>query len=107
HKDTIVFVAEGDLWKVSAAGGVATRLTTHAGEEGLPAISPDGKTVAFIATYEGPTAVYTMPLAGGPPKRLTFDAGKVTFVGWSPDGRLLYSTDAHSGLPDHQLVLLD
>jgi tricorn protease len=107
HKDTIVFVSEGDLWRVSAAGGVAARLTTHAGEEGLPAISPDGKTVAFIATYEGPTAVYTMPLAGGPPRRLTFDGGGVDFVGWAPDGRLLYSTDSYSGLPNSQLVLLD
>jgi tricorn protease len=107
HKDTIVFVAEGDLWKVSAAGGVATRLTTHAGEEGLPAISPDGKTVAFTATYEGPTAVYTMPLTGGPPRRRTFESGSINAVGWTPDGRLLYATDARSGLPDHQLVLLD
>jgi tricorn protease len=107
HKDTIVFVAEGDLWKVRTSGGVATRLTTHAGEEGLPAISPDGKTVAFIATYEGPTEVYTMPIAGGPPRRRTFGAGLVSCVGWTPDGRLLYSTDAHSGLPDLQLVVLD
>jgi tricorn protease len=27
--DTIVFTAEGDLWKVGAAGGVAQRLTSH------------------------------------------------------------------------------
>src|SRR5262245_58375187 len=62
HKDTLVFVSEGDLWKVSTKGGVATRLTSHAGEEGRPALSPDGKTVAFTAQYEGPTEVYTMPL---------------------------------------------
>ena len=33
HGDTVVFTAEGDLWKVAAAGGVAQRLTTHPGEE--------------------------------------------------------------------------
>src|SRR5262249_40349393 len=69
HKDTLVFVSEGDLWKVSVNGGVATRLTSHPGEEGHPAISPDGQTVAFTAQYEGPTEVYTMPLDGGRPQR--------------------------------------
>ena len=38
HKDTLVFVAEGDLWKVPVSGGAAARLTTHPGEETYPAI---------------------------------------------------------------------
>ena len=33
HGDTIVFTAEGDLWRVSVNGGVAQRLTTHPAEE--------------------------------------------------------------------------
>jgi tricorn protease len=107
HKDTIVFVSEGDLWKVPAQGGVATRLTSHAGDEALPAISPDGRTVAFTGQYEGPTEVYTMPLEGGQPRRHTYGAGRVTFVGWTPQGRLLYSTDRYSTLPSAQLVTLD
>ena len=36
-----------------------------------PAISPDGKTVAYSAAYEGPTEVYTLPLDGGVPVRQT------------------------------------
>src|SRR5262245_40137885 len=106
HGDTLVFVAESDLWKVSVRGRKATRLTSHPGDEGLPALSPDGKTVAFTATYEGPTEVYTMPTAGGRPTRRTFDALGVTFVGWTPAGKLLYSTSGHSGLPSTQLVVL-
>ncbi|MCG6964096.1 MAG: hypothetical protein LJE95_12600, partial [Acidobacteria bacterium] len=27
HQDTVVFVAEGDLWRVDATGGEAVRLT--------------------------------------------------------------------------------
>ena len=42
HSDTIVFTAEGDLWRVGVAGGTAQRLTTHPGTEQLAAISPDG-----------------------------------------------------------------
>jgi tricorn protease len=107
-KDTIVFVAEGDLWQVSTSGGTATRLTTHPGEETLPALSPDGQTLAFTAQYEGPTEVYTMPLAGGPPRRRTYDAGAVAFVGWTPDGQLLFSTDHDvAPQPGSRLVTLD
>src|SRR5262245_41487857 len=106
HKNTLVFVSEGDLWKVPTKGGVATRLTSHAGDEALPAISPDGKTVAFTGQYEGPTEVYTMPLGGGRPVRRTFDAAGVTFVGWTPDGKLMYSTTTYSTLPSAQLVTL-
>jgi tricorn protease len=105
--DTVVFVSEGDLWKVSARGGAARRLTSHPGEEGLPAISPDGRTLAFTAQYEGPTEVYTMPLAGGRPTRRTCGAGRVSFVGWTPDGKIFYASDVYSTLPSTQLVTLD
>ena len=57
HGDTIVLTAEGDLWRVGVNGGVAQRLTTHPAEESRAAISPDGKTIAFSAAYEGPTEV--------------------------------------------------
>src|SRR5512146_498367 len=72
HGDVVVFVAEGDLWRVDAAGGVATRLTSAPGPEESPVISPDGATVAFRASYEGPPEIYTMPLAGGAPVRRTW-----------------------------------
>lgn len=107
HGDTIVFVSEGDLWMVSVKGGTATRVTTHAGDESLPAISPDGKTLAFTARYEGRVEVYTMPLAGGRPTRQTYDAQAVSFVGWTPGGKLLYSTRNFSTLPSTQLVTID
>ena len=76
--DTVVFTAEGDLWRVGASGGIAQRLTTHPEEESRPAISPDGKTVAYSASYEGPVEVYTLPLDGGVPVRRTHDASRAT-----------------------------
>ncbi len=107
HGDTVVFTAEGDLWKVGVGGGVARRLTTHPGQETHAAISPDGASVAFSAEYEGPTEVYVMPLAGGLPTRLTYEGGQATVVGWTPEGKVLYSTLQHSTLPEFQLMAVD
>ncbi len=104
--DTIVFTAEGDLWTVSVHGGAAHRLTSGSGVEDEATISPDGKTVAFRANYEGPREVYTMPIGGGLPERRTWD-GASRPEGWNPDGRLLIATSRYSTLPDSELVLLD
>jgi tricorn protease len=105
--DTVVFTAEGDLWRVSASGGIAQRLTTHPEEESRPAISPDGKTVAYSASYEGPVEVYTLPLDGGVPVRQTHDASRGSVVGWTPAGEILYATRRYSTLPNTQLAKLD
>ncbi len=107
HGDTIAFVAEGDVWTVGIKGGVAHRLTSHPGEETHPRISPDGKLIAFAASYEGPTEVYTMPLDGGSPTRRTFAADASIPVGWTPGGHLLYNTTHYSTLPNQQLVEID
>jgi len=107
HGNTIVFTAEGDLWRVGAGGGEAQRLTTHPGLEANAALSPDGTLVAFSAQYEGPTEVYVMPLAGGLPKRLTYEGENAQVRGWTPDGRVLYATRHYSTLPDNQLVAID
>ena len=104
---TIVFAAEGDLWKVSVAGGVARRLTTHPAEETSPVLSPDGGTLAFTAHYEGPAEVYTMPLSGGVPVRRTFEADTSIATTWTPGGRLVYTTQYYATLPVPQLVALD
>ena len=107
HGDTIVFAAEGDLWMVTVAGGAARRLTTHPGEETSPVISPDGRTLAFTATYEGPAELYTMPLSGGVPTRWTYEAEPSVATTWTPDGKLVYTTAHFSGLPKLRLVTID
>ena len=105
HGDVIVFTSEGDLWTVGAKGGVAHRLTSASGREDMATISPDGRTVAFRAQYEGPEEVYTMPIAGGLPQRQSWDGGAEP-VGWTPGGRLIVSTTRYATLPDPSLVLI-
>jgi len=106
YGQTIVFTAEGDLWSVGIQGGAARRLTTHPGEETRAAFSPDGKTIAYSANYEGPTEVYSIPASGGLPLRRTFD-GNANMVGWTPDGKILFATRRYSTLPDTQLAIVD
>jgi tricorn protease len=87
---TIVFASEGDIWKVPASGGTATRLTAYEGDEKFPHISPDGKLVAFTAQYEGNDDVYVMSSDGGEPKRLTYHPAPDQAIGWTSDGKILF-----------------
>lgn len=105
HGNDIVFNAEGDLWKVSKTGGAAQRLTSHAGQEMFPTISPDGKTIAFAGSYEGAGDTYVMPIDGGTPRRITWLGG--TPVGWSPNGKVIVRTSKFAGVPDFRLTLVD
>ena len=77
-----------------SAGGAAHRLTSHAGLELFPKISPDGQWIAFSAEYTGTRQVYVMPAWGGAPRQLTFynDVGPMPPRGGL--GRLGHGLDA-------------
>ncbi|HYN40999.1 MAG TPA: PDZ domain-containing protein, partial [Thermoanaerobaculia bacterium] len=97
--DAVVFVYAGDVWRASASGGPAHRLTAHPGLELFPKLSHDGKWIAFSAEYTGTRQVYVMPAWGGPPKQLTFatDVGPLPprggwdnwVLGWTKEGKVL------------------
>jgi len=97
HGDRVAFTYGGDLWAVSAEGGVATRLTAHPGLERFPKFSPDGRWIAFTGQYDGDEQVYVIPAGGGVPRQLTFypALGPLNpwagcdnqVMGWTPDGR--------------------
>jgi tricorn protease len=69
---TIVFSYKGDLYKVPAAGGAATILTTHEAHDYMPVWSHDGKSIAFASDRYGNFDVFIMPASGGEPTRLTY-----------------------------------
>ena len=95
-RNAIVFVFAGDLWRVSRQGGEAVRLTTHPGQERLPAFSPDGSQIAFTAEYDGNVDVYLMPADGGIPLRLTSHPAADLVAGWTPDGKSVLFTSARA-----------
>ncbi len=86
HADRLVFNAEGDLWTARIDGSAVRRITSHAGDEVLPRISPDGNWIAFAGDYDGNRDVFVIPADGGEPKRLTWHPGTDEPVGWTPDG---------------------
>lgn len=93
HGDTVVFVSEDDLWTVPARGGPARRLTAGRGEASHPALSPDGKLLAFTGREEGHAEVYVMPAEGGEARRVTYLGGESFVVGWR--GReIVFASDA-------------
>ena len=72
--DQVVFSYAGDLYTVPRTGGVARKLTSHAGYEMFPRFSHEGKRIAFTGQYDGNTEVYVMPAEGGEPRRITYTA---------------------------------
>ena len=89
----ICFVYAGDIWTVPKAGGAAQRLSTAEGEEYKPRFSPDGRSIAFSANYDGNTDVYVLPTAGGLARRITHHSASDRMIDWYPDGRsILYAT---------------
>ncbi|WP_163980770.1 PD40 domain-containing protein, partial [Raoultella ornithinolytica] len=49
--DHLAFVYAGDLWLADRDGSHPRRLTSHAASEFAPRFSPDGRRIAFSASY--------------------------------------------------------
>jgi tricorn protease len=92
----IAFIYAGDLFVADlAAGGAVSnvrRLTTDDGVESNPVFSPDGRTIAFSAQYDGNTDVFTVPVAGGAPTRLTWHPVADVVQAFTPDGKAVLFT---------------
>jgi tricorn protease len=93
HGDTIVFVSDDDLWRISTAGGAAMRLTTGLAETSTPQLSPCGRWLAFTGRDEQHSEVWLMPAAGGAPRRLTWLGSDLAVRGWTPEGRIVFASN--------------
>jgi tricorn protease len=92
----IAFVYADDLWVADLDGTNVRRLTSDIGVEMSPVFSPDGKTIAFTAEYDGNRDVYTIPVEGGSPTRLTWHPGPDLVHGFTPDGKaVLFTSPRH------------
>src|SRR5437660_7698350 len=92
----IAFIYADYLWIADLDGRNVRRLTSDVGIESHPVFSPDGKTIAFSAQYDGNMDVYTISVEGGSPKRLTWHPGPDTVRGFTPDGKaVVFSSPRH------------
>jgi gamma-glutamyltranspeptidase/Tol biopolymer transport system component len=85
---TIVFVRGrgpgADLW-LRTPRGDERRLTREPGAERSPAVSPDGRRLAYSATHGGTTRVHVMDIGGANDRVIAVDqTGE--YPRWSPDG---------------------
>jgi dipeptidyl aminopeptidase/acylaminoacyl peptidase len=65
------------------------RLTDMAGLEESPAISPDGKSVAFVAASVGRRQIWVLQISGGTPRAITTDDADHLGPRWSADSSSL------------------
>lgn len=84
-------VQNSDVFSSRVDGSNRKRLTESAAFDGWPAISPDGKTIAFASNRSGDAFhIYLMPIDGGEMLQVTSGSRfHYTQPAWSPDGRRL------------------
>jgi dipeptidyl aminopeptidase/acylaminoacyl peptidase len=87
---------ESEVYRVSIDGGVPVALTDRKGPDGTPAVSPDGRLIAYTGSDEIGTAyrdskLYVMGIDGSNKRMLAgnFDRSLGNPI-WSSDGRSIY-----------------
>jgi Tol biopolymer transport system component/DNA-binding winged helix-turn-helix (wHTH) protein len=94
------------IFLVPAAGGPKRQVTFPAAEktygDSAPAISPDGRMLAFVRRLTYDVAdVFVQPLDAVTPRRLTFDKRQIRGLAWMPNGQELIFSSNRNGR--HQL----
>ncbi len=85
-----VFDMLGDLYIAEIGGGNATPLTQDFAWNIQPAVSPDGKEIAFISDRDGISNVWVMNVDGSNLRQITKEKKNIIHSPkWSPDGEYI------------------
>jgi Tol biopolymer transport system component/tRNA A-37 threonylcarbamoyl transferase component Bud32 len=85
------FIGGNNLWMRSLTGDTASRrlAVSPTFQYGNPAVSPDGRWIAYPSDESGKWQIYLQPFPGlGPKYAVSLDGGDNLV--WAPDGRRLY-----------------
>ncbi len=85
-------INDANIWRLDVGGASSTRRTVAPSTyyEDYPAVSPDGRRLAFASNRTGATEVWIAELDGSNPTQITFRNGPLCMAPqWSPDGRRL------------------
>jgi len=74
------------VWVAELATGRSRQLTGGPGSDRQPRWSPDGKTLAFIATRDSGAQVWLLPIGGGDARKLSHLPDGASDPLWLPDG---------------------
>ena len=88
---SLIFMAAGYLWEQSLDGKPARRLTEGDALEREPALSPDGRHLAFVRTQNGKRELRVLDLENRQTRTLSdlADGSWARFPSWSGDGKRL------------------
>jgi Tol biopolymer transport system component len=86
----IVFSRGPDIYMMDAAGGTPVQLTTDAGNNFDPDVSPDGHYIVFRSDRTGIGSLWRMNIDGSDPFQLT--SKRDDNPSFSPDGKEVYYT---------------
>ncbi len=93
--DTLVFVADDDVWIAPSSGGTARRLSADRAPASHPKLSPDGTSIAYASRRDGKPEVFVVPADGGDVRRVTYlNDDSTRPIGWSDEGRVLFVSAA-------------
>ncbi len=101
---SVCFEARGDIFTGSAEKGNYRDISGTPGtREMYPAISPDGKWVAFFSDKTGEYELYLQPVDGGEWKQMTTTLDRAVYhLAWSPDGKKILF-----GNKDYAIFVID
>ena len=90
---SIVFDTLGDIFIAPMDGGEAQALTQDYAWNIHPAVSPDGKQIAFISDRDGLSNLWVMDIDGQNMRQITQEKNNLIHAPkWSPDGQYLVVT---------------
>jgi TolB protein len=85
------------LYTLRPDGRPAQALTTGPGGNHSPAISANGRQLAFVSTRDGNQEIYLMPVDGGAPRRVTSTGQRDSQPRFLPNGDLIYVVERGKG----------